>query len=280
MYWLLDESYRTRPLQMPLSSTQFDGIQQDIATKKLTFKENLAASGYQQCTPYAHFKATTTSHPDMFQQLATEHKAQIQISIPANTGYYRVYMKTVRVYLKMKSQGVANICSPTVGCNVCAQCCQPYIPAGDSCDQCFKMTCPPRPAAPFVPQPDRVSMNVKQLGSSAVRAKDGSIHTFTHAIQEYPFKYKVNQHSTGKDTYCPESFTVQDCGQIRPTPFGMWEVELIQPLSLNFTMVESVLFEWELYYNQDGGGAFSTPMFQGGSSDDVQGDTGVNHSCM
>ena len=37
--------------------------------------------------------------------------------------------------------GKKNECNPTKGCNVCDECCEPYIPDGTMCDACVSKNC-------------------------------------------------------------------------------------------------------------------------------------------
>ena len=231
-YWSL-QTFNEPTLQLPLTSTQLDTIQLDLTKATTDFKNQLASSNFQNCVPYAQFKATHTTHPMTLQQLASQGKAQIRTNIAADTGYYRVYMLDVRAYLVM----------------------QPGVLTADR---------------------TRVSLSVTKMGTSSVRAEDGSIHTFTHPMQPYQFDYFA-QNIGGEDAYCPQDFPgPNNCDRINLTPFGVWEVGLVSPTTFNFSAVQSVVFEWELYFNQPSdGSARHTPMFDGGSPDDVLAFSGI-----
>ena len=56
-----------------------------------------------------------------------------------------------------------NECNPAKGCNVCAACCQSYLPDGPSCDQCVQASCPPTPAP--APGPGNAMYNIGGTGT-------------------------------------------------------------------------------------------------------------------
>ena len=64
---------------------------------------------------------------------------------------------------------------PAQGCNVCAQCCEPYIPNGPTCDACVAAQCPGAASLLFVTGGYRIGPTVAPV--AAVGEFDGSTWT-------------------------------------------------------------------------------------------------------
>jgi len=113
------------------------------------------------------------------------------------------------------------------------------------------------------------SLQVTKDGHSSVRDKDGHVYDYIHPPRTYSFSYFASEAASG-DMYCPATWPGPgQCDEIQISPFGTWEIKVeSMPAGISIASVESVMFEFQLYLNEEED-APTLPMFTAGSAADV-----------